>query len=308
VAIRPKLRVYGVVIAMTFLAAGFLAAQTAPEITAKPVPGQLDVMQGTAIKLGGSPPASGPQPESFHWEIAQGKGGVIYDEDQFEAIFQAPKIDTEMELFVIRLTVNYPGDQPAHATMHIRVHRDMPQAEPKAREMSIEEVMTNYYREEQEARDRNKERVRRQQPQVISHHTYRGFHGYGWGGPGWGWGYGWGWPAYYPVYAPIVIPPPGIDYGPGDGHWDEPIAIPYDDVVTTFPEHVANDYLPQDFPGAEPVPDMESAGGSPTDFIQYPSGALSDDPGPPPDPGFEAEMDIFEPMIDPGFGADDFDW
>jgi hypothetical protein len=303
------MRACGIAIAVMFLAAGVVGAQTgSPEITAKPVPGQLDILQGTAIKLGGSPPTDGPQPESFHWEIAQGQGGVIYDEDQFEAIFQAPKINTGMELFVIRLTVSYPEARPAHATMHIRVHRDMPQAQPKVREQSIEEVMTNYYRAEEEAREKNRERVRRSQPTVISHHTYRGFHGYGFGGPGWGWGYGWGWPAYYPVYAPIVIPPPGIDYGPGDGHWDEPIAIPYDDVVTTFPEHIANDYLPQDFPGAEPVPDMASVGGSPSDFIQYPSGVQMNDPGPAPDPGFEAEMDIFEPMIDPGFGADGFDW
>jgi hypothetical protein len=279
-----------------------------PRITAEPVPGQLDVMEGTAIKLGGSPPTSGPQPESFHWEIEQGQNGVIYGEDQFEAIFQAPKIDTEMELFAIRLTVNYPGDRPAHATMHVRVHRDMPPAEqPKAREMSIEEVMTNYYREEQEARERNKERVRRQQPQVVAHHTYRGFHGgWGWGGPSWGWGYGWGWPAYYPVYAPVVIPPPGIDYGPGDGQWDEPIAIPYDDVVTNFPEHIADDYLPQDFPGADPVPDMGDAGGSPTDFIDIPPNSGGGFREPPDD--FGSDPAFGEPMIDEEFFADDFGW
>jgi hypothetical protein len=298
--------------AVLLAAIGGAAAQTpAPKISAEPVPGQLEVMQGTAIKLGGAPPPEGPQPESYLWEIAQGQGGTLYNEDQYEAIFQAPKITDEIELFVIRLTVAYQGAQPAHATMHIRVHRDMPDqsAQTTKREESIEDVMADFYRREKASREANKERNRRNQPTVIAHHTYRGFHGgWGWGGPGWGWGWGWGWPAHYPIYAPIVVPPPGIDWGPGDGNWGEPIAVPYDDLVTTFPEHIANDYLPQDYPGAEPMPDMGSVGGSPLDFIDVPPGAQGDFGGAGMDPGFDSGMDFAEPMIDPGFGIDDFGW
>ena len=102
----------------------------------------------------------------------------------------------------------------------------------------------------------------------------------------------------------IIIPPPGTDWEPGIGEWDEPIAIPYEEVVTTFPEHIADDYLPQDYPGAERVPDMGYAGGSPTDFIEIPQGAQHDFS----DPGYEAGMDDAEPMVDPGFGYDDFGW
>ena len=116
--------------------------------------------------------------------------------------------------------------------------------------------------------------------------------------------------AHYPVHVPIVVPPPGIDWGPGDMDWDEPVAIPYDDMVTTFPEEIAADYLPQDYPGAEPIPDQPFAGTSPTDFIEPPDFGGTDDFGgsePMIDPGFGG-TDFAEPMIDPGFGFDDFGW
>jgi len=302
------------VIAAAVLApGGFAAAQTsAPDITAEPVPGQLEVMQGTAVKLGGSPPPDGPQPASYAWDIVQGQEGRIYNDDQAEAIFQAPTISSEIELFVIRLTVAYPGLEPAHATMHIRVHRDMPQVEEE-NTRDIEDVMVEYYRKESAAREANKRRVKQNQSRIVSHHTSSGFYGgFGYGGPGWGWGYGWGWPSHYPIYAPIVIPPPGIDWGPGDGDWGQPTAVPYDELVTTFPEHIAGDYLPQDYPGAEQVPDMGQAGGSPTDFIEIPEGVHGNRGGSYSDegydPGIEVEMDFGEPMIDPGFGFDDFGW
>jgi hypothetical protein len=141
--------------------------------------------------------------------------------------------------------------------------------------------MVDYYRREKEARAANRERVKQNRPKVVSQYTYSGFYGgFGYGGPGWGWGYGWGWPAHYPIYAPIAVPPPGIDWGPGDGSWGEPIAIPYDDLVATFPEDIADDYRPEDFPGAEQGPETGSAEEVPTDFIVFP-------PGAGPDPGGE---------------------
>lgn len=307
---RFRLLVSNLILGLTVLFAGVAGAQVgAPEITAEPVPGQLEVMQGTAIKLGGMPPEQGPQPENYHWDIVQGEGGVLYNEDSYQVIFQSPRIESEIELFVIRLTVEYPGEQPAHATAHIRVHRDMQQAKPEPKKQNIEDVMADFYRREKDAREANRERVNQSQPRVVSQYTYSGFYGgFGYGGPGWGWGYGWGWPTRYPIYAPIVVPPPGIDWGPGDGTWGEPIAIAYNDIVTTFPEHIADDYLPQDFPGADQVPDVGYGGGSPTDFIDIPAGAGGDFGGQGMDPGFDGGMDFAEPMIDPGFGFDDFGW
>jgi len=123
-------------------------------------------------------------------------------------------------------------------------------------------------------------------------------------GPGWGWG----WPAHYPVYVPIVVPPPGGSQGPGEIDWDEPVAVPYDDVVTNFPEEIANDYLPQDNPMAEPIPDSGFAGSSPADFMVPPDmGGAGMEPMIMDDPGFGG-ADFAEPMIDPGFGFDDFGW
>jgi hypothetical protein len=298
-----------VVVLMLLVSAVTTAQVAVPDIDAEPLPGQLDIMQGTAVKLGGAPPTEGPAPTSYSWKIVQGSGGAIYNQDQYEAIFQAPKLELALELFVIKLTVGYPGGQNASSTVHIRVHRDAPRQDEPAKR-SIEDVMTDYYRKEQAYREQNKRRSQSSSTTVI-HHGYRGYHG-GFGYGGWGWGWGWGWPAYYPVYAPIVVPPPGTDWGPGDGDWGQPIAVPYDEMVSTFPEHIADDYLPQDYPGAEPLPDMGSAGGSPMDFIDVPSGAGGGFGEPPGDvgidPGFDPGMDFAEPMIDPGFGFDDFGW
>ena len=203
----------GSIVVLSVFAACAAAAQSAPTITAEPVPGQLEVMQGTAVKLGGAPPSEGPRPDSYHWEIVQGEGGTLYNEDHYEVIFQSPKITDEIELFVIRLTVGYPGEEPAHATAHIRVHRDMPEVKQEKQEKKkpIEDVMADFYRKEKTAREANKQRVKESQPWVVSQHTYSGFYGgFRYGGPGWGWGYGWGWPAYYPIYAPVVVPPPVV--------------------------------------------------------------------------------------------------
>lgn len=300
-------RTMRIVVLMIALAATTAGAQAgAPGIAAEPVPGQLEVMQGTAVKLGGSPPKDGPQPTSYRWEIVQGEGGTLYDEDQAEAIFQTPKITDDLELFVIRLTVTYEARQPAHSTVHIRAHRDMPGGSAKTEnEKPIEDVMTSFYREESDAREANRQRVRQNQPKVVGQTIHTGFHGgFGTRGPGWGWGYGWGWPASYPIYAPIVVPPPGIDWGPGDGSWGEPVVVPFEDLATVFPENIADDYQPQDYPGAE-IPDTGSAGGTPTDFVEFPAGAVRDLDEEEPDAGLyiDGASGFDEPIIDPGGGA-----
>lgn len=286
---------------LTFLVAGLLATALESEgleIEAKPVPGQLDVLQGTAIQLGGKPRTSGPQPSNFNWEIIEGQGGLLLKPDQPDAIFQAPKLaDTSLEIFVIQLTVGYQDQESATARMHIRVHKEMPTR--KRREPSIEEVMAEQYRMEAEAKEHR--RPRGSNRTVVVHHGPS--YGYGWG-PGWGWG----WPAHYPIHVPIVIPPPGGDLGPGEIEWDEPVAVPYDDLVTSFPEEIANDYLPQDNPTAEPIPATAFAGDNPADFMVPPDlGGEGMEPMIMDDPGFGG-IDFAEPMIDPGFGFDDFGW
>jgi hypothetical protein len=187
------------------------------EIDAKPVAGQFDVLQKTAIQLGGKPGKGGPQPSSYLWEIVGGEGGTLLKADQPEAIFQAPAIEQDLMLFVIQLTVEYPVQKASRATLHIRVHRELG-------EQTIEQKMAELYEKEEARRqERNKNRSR----STVVHSVY----------PSWHHGYSWGWgrPIYYPVYVPIILPPPGIDWGPGDGVWVEPAPLPFDELVTEFP-------------------------------------------------------------------------
>jgi hypothetical protein len=295
------------ILSVTLLIAGVAVPTPAQqpgdlEIKAKPVTGQLDVLQGTAIQLGGKPRSSGPKPSSYLWEIIEGQGAIILKPNQPDAIFQAPKLtDTKLEIFLIQLTVTYDGQESATARMQVRVHKEMQTA--KRPEPTIEEVMAEQYRSESEARERRGSSGG-SRTTVIHHGPSYGM-GYGWGmGPGWGWG----WPAHYPIYVPIVVPPPGGSQGPGEIDWDEPVAVPYNDVVTNFPEEMANDYLPQDNPMAEPIPDSGFAGSSPADYMVPPDmGGAGMEPMIMDDPGFGG-ADFAEPMIDPGFGFDDFGW
>lgn len=276
------------------LTACLVSAQSpSPDISVEPVPGQLDVMQGTAVQLGGAAPSDGPRPLSYTWEIVQGVDGVLYNDDEAEAIFQAPIIGSDVEVFVVRLTVEYPGGERASNSVHLRVHRDDPNMEPATTEESIEDVMAEYYRREEEVRERN--RRTSETETVIIDHGFRGYHGgIGYAGPGWGWGYGWGWPARYPVYAPVVVPPPGIHWSPGVGTWENPVAIPYDDLISTFPDHISNDYGPQDYPGDRATTGSEGSGAIDTDFIVIPPGAKN-----------KPEDDSF--VVETGSGSGDLD-
>lgn len=188
-----------------------------PDINAAPEPNQLDVLQGTAVRLGGTPSPGGPQPDSYDWEIVLGEGGALFDADQPTAIFQAPVIENDLAVFVIRLLVTYPDGQTGSSTVHIRVHRslDEPEAEP---EESIEDIMTDFYRRESEQRERRKQRERENRPVVVQQSF-----SYGFGYPGFGWGAGW--PVVHPVPAPIVIPPPGVDWGAVEIEWPEPAIV-----------------------------------------------------------------------------------
>lgn len=274
------------------------------EVEPRAVPGQLDVQEGAVIKIGGNPNDAELQPSSYLWEIVEGEGGRLYHADEAQAVFQAPLIGEQMALFVIQLTVQYPGREPARATLHVRVHAEPPEKAPeKAPEKSIEQVMAEQYAREDEERER-KSRQRSNQPVVVHHSSYSSW---GYGSP---WGWGWGWNHYYPMYVSVPVPSPGTEVGPGAGGWVEPTPLPFEEVATTLPEHIADDYLPQDHPMAAEAPDTAFAGDSPADFIEPPThqdlpetapGDMMHDPG-------ASGMDSAEPMMDPGFGFDDYGW
>jgi hypothetical protein len=272
------------------------------QIEAKPLPGQLDLLQGTAIQLGGKPSGKGRQPEAYHWEIVEGDGGRLLKADRAEAIFQAPMLsDHEMELFIIQLTAMYGSHAPARVQLHVRVHKELP--EPREQLPPEEEIKQKMREQASTMADRTSSRSR--SSTVVVRH-----------GPSWGFGYhwGWGWPVHYPIYVPIVVPPPGGNWEPGIGDWDEPIAIPYDDMVTNFPEGIADDYLPQDFPYAEELPPSAMLGDGPSDLVEPDLGFIDIPQIDPPmaEPGFGGFDDLgggFDvPMIEPDFGFDDFGW
>jgi len=247
------------------------------EIEAKAIPGQLDVLQGVAFQLGGTPPDSGPRPASYQWEILEGEGGKLLKADKAEAIFQAPTLDEKsMELFVVQLTATYQGQEPATAQLHVRVHKELPEktAQQAESEEEIVQYMKSLSKKQRKKLAKQYRKQRRNQTAVIQSSPYPSWH--------FGFSWGWGWPVNYPIYVPIIVPPPGGEWLPGEGEWPEPTPLPYEEIVSEFPADLADNYLPQDFPLADELP-----GG----------GFFGDGPG-----------DFYEPGFDEGFGpgAGDF--
>lgn len=266
------------------------------QIEAKPLPGQLDVLQGTAFQLGGTPPDKGPKPSSYRWEILEGDGGELVNADSPEAIFRAPVLeDKSLELFVIQLTAQYKGADPATAQLHVRVHKELP--EKTAEQAAAEDEMVDYIKglskRQRKKLAKQYRKQARKQTVVVQSSPYPSWH--------FGFSWGWGWPVYYPIYVPIVVPPPGGEWLPGEGEWPEPTPLPYEEIVNEFPADIAQDYLPQDFPLADEVPGLGFGGDMPGDFFDPGMAGGFDDPG------FGGGFDDFGGGVDDfGGGFDDF--
>lgn len=275
------------------------------QIEAKPLPGQLDVLQGTAFQLGGTPPDKGPKPVSYRWEILEGEGGKLLKADQVEAIFQAPILEEKsLELFVIQLTAEYRGQEPATSKLHVRVHKELP--EKTAEQQTAQDEMVSYLRNLTKKQKKKLAKQYRKQSHrqtvVVQSSPYPSWH--------FGFSWGWGWPVYYPIYVPIIVPPPGGEWLPGEGDWLEPTPLPYEEIVNEFPPDIAEDYLPQDFPLAEELPDVGFFDG-PGDYFDPGFGNGFDGPGFDTfeEPGFDTGFDDFGGGFDDfGGGFDDFGW
>ena len=277
------------------------------QIEATPLPGQLDVLQGTAFQLGGTPPDEGPRPSSYKWEILEGEGGELTNADSAEAIFRAPTLeDKSIELFVIRLTARYEGQEPATAQLHVRVLKELP--EKTAQQQAAEDEMVGYIKGLSKKQKKKLAKQYRKQARnrtvVVQNNPY----------PSWyfGFSWGWGWPVDYPIYVPIIVPPPGGEWLPGEGEWPEPSPMPYDEIVNDFPADIADNYLPQDFPLADEVPELGFGGDMPGDFFAPGFDGGFDDPGLGggfDDPGFGGGFDDMGGGFDDfGGGFDDFGW
>jgi len=283
------------------VAPAFTEAQESGElqIEAKPLPGQLDVLQGTAFQLGGTPPDRGPKPSSYKWEILEGEGGELTNADSAEAIFRAPTLeDKNIELFVIQLTAQYDGQEPATAKLHVRVLKELP--EKTVQQQTAEDEMVSYIKgltkKQRKKLAKQYRKQSRSRTVVVQNNPYPSWH--------FGFSWGWGWPVYYPIYVPIIVPPPGGEWLPGEGEWPEPTPMPYDEIVNEFPADIADNYLPQDFPLADEIPGLGFGGDMPGDFFDPGFGGGFDDPGFGggfDDPGFGGGFDDFG-----GSGFDDF--
>lgn len=271
------------------------------QIEAKPLPGQLDVLQGTAIQLGGTPPDKGPKPSSYVWEILEGDGGQLINPEKPEAIFRAPVLENKgIELFVIQLTAQYEGQEPATAQLHVRVLKELPQKTVQQQDAEDEMVsyIKNLTKKEKKKLAKQYRKQAKRKTVVVQNNPYPYWH--------FGFNWGWGWPVHYPIYVPIPVPPPGGEWLPGEGEWPEPAPLPYDEIVNDFPSDIADDYLPQDYPLADEVPELGMGGGMPGDFFDPGIGGGGfDDPGFGggfDDGGFDGGFDDF------GGGFDDFGW
>lgn len=89
-------------------------------LAAAPAPGQLDVVEMTAVSLDARLP-EGAEPVTFQWRIVEGEGGKLFSENKEDAVFLAPKFDRTKKEFLVELTVTYVEQPPSTRQIRIRV-------------------------------------------------------------------------------------------------------------------------------------------------------------------------------------------
>ena len=180
-------------------------------------PGQYDVLEGTAVQLRANERSGGVQASSYQWEIVEGRGATLLNADAAVTTFVAREIKTDVETFLIRLTSTFPTDKSSSATLIVRVHKRKPAGTTTTR--------TN-------------ERY--------------GFDPWFYGSVGSGFGYIWN----YPIYIPIIIPPPGEIWPPDELPIIDPEPLPPGEIDQLPPDLLPPATLPEDFdfPEAMPLP------------------------------------------------------
>lgn len=211
------------------------------------VPGQLDVVEMTAVELDAELPEA-VAAVSYSWTIVEGEGGKLFGADRATAVFLAPKVERGVAQFVVELTVTYRDEPPSTRRLRIRVVPSDPEA---AREGSGEddtEWLDAFYGGMRPSEE-SKSTV---PPTVVPPSSNAPSVSIGVaGGSG---GYrgarvGFRWSMSYPISQPVDVPPPGQTRLPGQGTWDPARPVPYDEFVETFPEDVVESYtLPEEEP------------------------------------------------------------
>jgi hypothetical protein len=225
------------------------ATEAAEEL---PEPGQLDVIEMTAVELDAELP-EGVEASSFQWRIVEGEGGMLIRPEQPDAVFLAPRVERGVRQFVIELSVTYPEQPPSTRQLQIRV---LP-ADPRAALEGADEQDTHWLNEfYSDVRERESERQSNSGTVAPRSNNPSVSIGVGRSSSGnWSGGVGFRWSMSYPLTQPVTVPPPGQTRQPGEGSWEAARPVPYRELSTTFPADVAERYSPQDCP----LPDNEEA-------------------------------------------------
>lgn len=229
---------------------------------AEAVPGYLDILGGTAVSLEGDL-EEGLEGATFRWRIIEGEGGQLFNDDRPSAVFLAPKVATGMKRFVIEMTVSYREAPSSTRRLVIRVlSEEYVQPEDGEGEDPTAWLKERYRRIAEE-----EERKKESQPKVLvpgggssSSVTI----GVGVGSGGYrGGSIGFRFSLSHPIEQPVDVPPPGQTQAPGEGTWDLPYPVPYQDLRMTFPASVAEAYVPP--PEVPADPSEEAAEGQGND-------------------------------------------
>jgi hypothetical protein len=213
-----------------------------PEL--EPVPGQLDVIEMTAVELDGRP-HDGVEPIAYEWTIVEGEGGKLFSADRQDAVFLAPKVERGFREFVVELTVRYEDQDPSTRRLRIRV---LPADAARALEGADggdTGWLDDFYgdlKEKEESQQSSTPVVGggRSGPSVSI-----GISGGSYGRRG---GVGIRLSMTYPLSQPVDVPPPGQTQMPGEGPWGAAHPVPYEELDETFPASIAERYGPEDEP------------------------------------------------------------
>lgn len=239
---------------------GFLSATVAraaevepPKLT--PVPGQLDVVEMTAVSLDAQLP-EGAEPVTFSWKIIEGEGGKLFSEDKEDAVFLAPKFDRSKKEFLVELTVTYIDESPSTRQILIRVLPTNPEEAEEFTDDGTPQWLIDKYDRAKEYEEQNKSSSGSAVVPRSGPTTSIGV----WGGSGGhsGASIGFRWNMSYPITQPVTVPPPGESHEPGEGTWTAPTPVPQDQISTTFPPDVAERYQLAEEKEPESEPDAES--------------------------------------------------
>jgi hypothetical protein len=207
-----------------------------PEPGPEVVPGQLDVIERTAVALDGRPP-EGVQATSYRWRIVEGEGGKLFNDDQEDAVFLAPQVERGVKVFVIELNVTYADQPPSTRTIRIRVLPTDPEAAKEGEGESDTQWLEDYYRRLGESQQNSAPPATGgggSRPSVSI--------GVAGGSGGRRGSIGVRVPLSYPVSQPVPIPPPGQSRTPGEGPWGVATPVPRDQLATTLPPEIAKRY------------------------------------------------------------------